>query len=244
MKTQNHTIIPLLTLFVGLAACDAELDRPHAGAGEDPMGEQCDDPEPEQPDDDGFEVDVVPVGPDACVPVPEDLTKIGSVEGSIDLDQGIDEMAYVGAVEFETAAGRPGTFRLEVGPDGTTDASWEIDGVLVATTRYEAASEALVQWSMPGLDADASATLVSANVIEAATNDLLKANEAAPVPLFPCSDFGKSAVKGFKYALYGIIGAGVAACCSGSLGAGCIICGGVGGAGGEAAGDALDDYCD
>jgi hypothetical protein len=62
--------------------------------------------------------------------------------------------------------------------------------------------------------------------------------------LFPCSDFGKRAVKAAKYLWVGLMGAAIPVCCAATGGVGCVACGAATAIGGLAGTEAADGYCD
>jgi hypothetical protein len=61
---------------------------------------------------------------------------------------------------------------------------------------------------------------------------------------FPCSDFGKKAVKAAKYLWVGVSAAVGIVCCIGGVTVGCAVCGAAAAVSGEWGGDIADEYCD
>jgi hypothetical protein len=151
------------------------------------------------------------------------------------------QLVYRGVVRFRMPDGREGAMRVEIAPDGSTTIEHEIDDIIVTGTRREEASQQTLQFSAPDLSDEDAALLMSPILAEQALADLAAVGLD---PLgFDCSDFGKSAVQGFKYAFKGSFYLLGSACCleGGPL---CLPCATGAGIGADAVGDALDDFCD
>jgi hypothetical protein len=61
---------------------------------------------------------------------------------------------------------------------------------------------------------------------------------------FKCSDWGRKVMKAGRYMVGAALAATAAACCSGSLGVGCVLCSAGAWVANEAAGEFANGYCD
>ena len=86
--------------------------------------------------------------------------------------------------------------------------------------------------------------MMQSNVGEALMAELLITANGPTPQGFPCSGFGKKAVKAAQYLWIGLSAAGGAACCLASSGLGCAACTGAAAAAAAAGADEADGYCD
>ena len=145
---------------------------------------------------------------------------------------------------YELSTGDVGEIYVVIDSGGTGEAYLAINGDIVAHASVSddavagSGGPTTIDWSPAQLDY--SAELLAELMQGPAAGMMI--NRMIPQE-FKCSDFGKKAVKGAKYAWFAVTGALTAACC-GTLTVGCLVCAGSAAAAAGAGADALDEYCE
>jgi hypothetical protein len=139
---------------------------------------------------------------------------------------------------YELSSGQEAELFVEVDDRGRGDGLIYVDGEALVHVTTDGNGDTTT-WVAPDVDLPPQvlAELANGNV----------ANEvfAGLGPQeFPCSDFGKKAVKAAKYIWKGLTIAAGAACCSGGFGVGCVACAIAADIAKDAGSQAADDYCD
>lgn len=144
------------------------------------------------------------------------------------------------SVTYELSTGQEAEMFVEVDDRGRGDGSIYVEGELLVEVTTDGHG-GTTTWVAPDIDLpeQALAQLAPANV----ASEVFAGVGQGPQE-FPCSDFGKGAVRAAKYVWIGLTTATGVVCCMGGIGVGCIVCATAAGVAGEMGGDIADGYCE
>jgi hypothetical protein len=138
---------------------------------------------------------------------------------------------------YELSSGQEAELFVEVDELGRGDGLIYVDGEALVHVIVDGGT---TTWVAPDVDLPPQtlAQLAHANVANEIFSGIGGPQE------FPCSDFGKKAVKAAKYLWVGLLGAAIPVWCAATGGVGCPACGAAAAVGSLAGVEAADGYCD
>jgi hypothetical protein len=140
---------------------------------------------------------------------------------------------------YELSSGREAELFVEVDEHGRGDGLIYVDGEALVHVTTDVKGDT-TSWVAPDVDLPPQVLAELAN--ETVANEIF-AGIGGPQE-FPCSDFGRKAVRAAKYLWIAATHAATAVCCIGGAGVGCVLCVAGVGVAGHAGAEAADDYCD